>query len=133
MKRFALCFMLVTAVASHGSGQTAAETTVMNELASQYQRAASEKERMLLCIRAIDQGLVSRGGSIRAFDSLFGTHLSKDIPARGKSVGKGALFFAEQPPSPSDEIAAVMRGWYLVVEFDSSGVIQNYFLSNLHK
>ncbi|HKP03955.1 MAG TPA: hypothetical protein VJU77_11435 [Chthoniobacterales bacterium] len=105
----------------------------MNEFASKYKLASSEKERMQLCIEAIDLGLVYRGGSIRDFDSLFGTRLSANIPAKGKSVEKGCLFFVDNPPSPSEDIAAVMTGWYLVVEFDSGGMIQNYFLSNLHK
>jgi hypothetical protein len=39
-------------------------------------------------------------------------------------------------PSPSSDGVAVAQGhigWYLAFEFDSSGKLQNYYLSNVHK
>ena len=110
----------------------------MNELSAKYRQASSEKEKMNICIQAIDQGVICRGCSIEAFDSVFGTSLSKKVPGlqemkeRGL-MGRGRLDFAESPPSASDDVQAAQMGWYLMVEFDFRGLIQDYFLSNLHK
>jgi hypothetical protein len=132
MKKLPLCLVFLS-VSFYCPVQAETNATLTNELSAKYKQASSEKEKMDICIQAIDQGVIRRGGSIEASDTVFGTSLSKEIPARGKSVAKGVVFFAENPPSPSEDIAGAMVGWYLVVEFDSRGVIQNYFLSNLHK
>ena len=105
----------------------------MDELSAKYKHAVSEEKRMGICIDAINRGLVSRGCSIKAFDSLFGSTLSKDVPAPGQPMERGTLNFGDQPTPESDDVAVPFVGWYLAVEFDSNGLIQNYYLSNLHK
>jgi len=114
----------------------------MNDLSEKYKHASSEKERMAICIQAIDQELICRGCSIEAFDNLFGTRLNKKVPGlqeikeEGRILnymGRGRVDFNENPPSPSDDVQAVETGWYVWVEFDYRGLIQDYYLSNLHK
>lgn len=132
MKTFTLTIAFVIA-GTYSLVQGREEASPMEELSAKYKHAASEQERMGICVNAINRGLVYRGCSIKTFDSLFGTTLSKDVPAVGQPMERGTVNFADQPSAESDEVAVPFVGWYLAVEFDSSGLIQNYYLSNLHK
>ena len=109
------------------------DVATVNELAAQYKRASSEKERMNICIDAIDRGVVSSGVSVTVFDAIFGTRLVDQIPALGEPLEKGGVFFASQPKRVSDDIQMPVMGWYCAVEFDARGIIHTYHLSNLHK
>jgi hypothetical protein len=105
------------------------------ELAQLYRAAGSEQERRSICLRAIDEGRVKRGGPVLTFDQIFGTKYASELPREGQ-VEQKALLFATQPEprDPIDRIEAVaFVGSYLVLEYDHKGDVQYYYLSNLHK
>src|SRR5437764_7219520 len=54
---------------------------IVEQFAIQYKQAKSEAQRRTLCIKAIDEGIVSRGVPIATIDRLFGTAFARDLPA----------------------------------------------------
>jgi hypothetical protein len=106
----------------------------MQDFAKRYKRAASEEKKLLLCIDAINHGLIHRGGPVGNIDQIFGTDYSRTLPAKGQPDETGVVNFSNprQPP-PSDAVGAASTGWYLAFKFDYQGSIQDYHLSNLHK
>jgi hypothetical protein len=131
MKKW-LCFT-VLCLAFASVAQSPSENK-MRDFAKNYQAADSERKKLLLCLDAIDQKLVYRGGPVASIDQLFGTDYHKRVPAKGQPMETGVVHFATQPPPPpSNDIAAAYIGWYLVFEFDSQGKIQNYYLTDYHK
>jgi len=106
----------------------------MQEFANRYKGAPTEEKRLLLCIDAINQGLVHRGGPVGNIDLIFGTGVSRQLPTKGQPDETGVVNFGTPLRAPpSDAIAAARTGWYLAFKFDHQGLIQDYFLSNLHK
>ncbi len=106
----------------------------VQEFAKKYKGAPSEEKRLLLCIDAINQGLVHRGGPVGNIDLIFGTDFARQLPAKGQPDETGVVDFSNlRPAPPSDSIAAASTGWYLAFKFDQQGLIQDYYLSNLHK
>jgi hypothetical protein len=105
----------------------------MQDCAKSFKEATSEQKRLQLCIDAINQGLIYRGGPVGNIDQIFGTDFSKKVPTAGQPLTRGVVDFVNPLPPPSDAVAAAHTGWYLAFEFDYQGSIQNYYLSNLHK
>lgn len=105
----------------------------MQVFAANYKKAATERERLLLCIEAIDQRIVDRDKPIQVIDELFGTDFRKKIPPKNQPTATGVVHFGQEFRSPSEDTAGSFAGWYLAVEFDYRGKIQKYYLSNLHK
>ena len=104
----------------------------IDRLATAYREARTELDRRTVCLEAIDAGLVARGHSVAVVDAVFGTTYAKKLPPRGK-IEWGVVEFHPLPPPPNDAMAAARIGWYLAFEFDSSGGVQNYYLSDVHK
>jgi hypothetical protein len=104
----------------------------IDRLASAYRAARTEFERRAICLDAIDAGVVARGHSVAVVDAIFGTTYVKKLP-RGSELETGVVDFHPLPPPPSDAFAAAHIGWYFGFKFDSTGRLQNYYLSNLHK
>jgi len=107
------------------------------ELRRLYERATSEYERRAICLQAIDQGAIFRTGPVSAIDEIFGTNFGSNLPTK-KEIKRTVVVHFAQPttPVPSPDGRAVARGytgWFLVVEYDYNGDIQNYYLTNLHK
>lgn len=106
----------------------------MRELAHKFASSDSEEERMAICINLIDLKIVRRGCQIVTIDQAFGTTLSKRIPRKGQPMEKGTVDFVKQKfDSRNLAVSVGHTGWYLAVEYDSNGAVQNYYLSNLHK
>jgi len=104
----------------------------IDRLARAYRAARTEFERRAVCLDAIDAGVVARGRSVVVVDAVFGTTWASRRPRAGE-LEQGIVYFHPLPPPPSDAIQAAHIGWYLVLEFDSTGALQSYYLSNLHK
>ena len=104
----------------------------VDRLAKAYRAARTEVERRALCIDAIDAGVVARDRSVAVVDAVFGTTYARKLP-RGSKLETGVVDFHPPLPSGSDAVASAHTGWYLAFEFDSTGRLQNYYLSNLHK
>ena len=65
-------------------------------------------------------------------DAIFGTTYARKLP-RGAELEKGVVHFHPLPPSPRNDVQVPYVGWYFAFKFDSSGALQDYHLSNLHK
>jgi hypothetical protein len=114
---------------------TNSNKTSVTELQRLYRAAGSEQERRAVCLRAIDEGAVYRGGPVANVDQIFGTHFASEQPAAGQIKSGKPIFFATQP-SPSSDASAVAVpyvGSYLAVQYEHEGKVQYYYLSNLHK
>jgi hypothetical protein len=105
----------------------------INRLAKAYGAARTEFERRAVCLEAIDAGVVARGRSVSDFDALFGTTYAKKLPRAGGELEWGVVEFHPLPPPPNDTMAAARIGWFLAFQFDSTGAVENYYLSNVHK
>jgi hypothetical protein len=55
------------------------------------------------------------------------------LPPASGGIETGVVDFHPLPPPPSDAVASAHVGWYLAFEFDSTGKLQNYYMSNVHK
>ena|ERR1700675_2698994 len=104
----------------------------INRLAKAYRAARTEFERRAVCLDAIDTGVVARDRSVAVVDAVFGTTYAGKLP-RGSELETGVVHFHPPLLSGSDRVASGYTGWYLAFEFDSTGRLQNYYLSNLHK
>jgi hypothetical protein len=104
----------------------------VEQLKRRYDIAKTEFERRDVCLQAIDQGVIYRGGPVSAVDAIFGTHFASKLPEAGES-NYGSVDFIPFVASPDNSTAAGHFGWYLFVEYSTSGKIVNYYLTNLHK
>lgn len=103
------------------------------ELKRLYASATSELDRRAVCLRAIDEGAIYRTGPISSVDEIFGTHFAGTLPTKRDKKGIGVIDFAAQPQNGPSSEAVAHKGWFMAVEYDDNGDIQNYYLSNLHK
>lgn len=108
------------------------------ELKRLYNTDQSEHARRAVFLRAVDEGVIRRGAPVSSMDGIFGTHFASQLPTgNGGNISKEVALFAPQfvpPPRSYGRAAGVdYVGWYLAVDYDQNGVIQNYYLTNLHK
>ena len=104
----------------------------IEELKRLYWAAKTEYERRAVCLQAIDQGTIYRGGPVSSLDAIFGTHFASSLPGAGESK-YAKVEFVPFVPSRDESFAAGKFGWYLSIEYSTTGKIVNYYLSNLHK
>lgn len=100
-----------------------------------YGLASSEFERRAICLRAIDEVVIFRTGPVSSVDEIFGTKFATNLPSKRENKRIAAVDFATQSESvPSDDtVAKSHTGWFMAIEYDYNGDIQNYYLTNLHK
>ena len=119
------------------SNSEASRKTSVTELQRLYRAAGSEQERRTVCLRAIDEGVVYRGGPVANLDQIFGTNFASELPGAGQIKSGKPILFATQPspsPRPDGFVEAVPYvGSYLAVQYDHNGKVQYYYFSNLHK
>ena len=131
------CFVLGAFALWIPDGVVTADDMTATKLKRLYRSAGSEAERLSLCVRAIDKGIISRYGPVKAVDTLFGTSFAMDLPTKAESPRTGIVHFAPVLDPPKDSragaVSSVYQGWYLAVQFDFEGNIESYYLSNLHK
>jgi hypothetical protein len=108
--------------------------STIHDFAQKYDGARTERERLMVCIDAVDKKIIFRTGQVRVIDQVFGTRYSESLPAKGNPFARGFVHFSDQPaPHPSNAYARPYVGWYFTFEFDHTGSIQSYYFSNLHK
>jgi hypothetical protein len=110
----------------------------MKTFAKRYKEATSEKQRLLLCIDAINQGLIYVGEPVVDFDRLFGTDYSRELAAARQPLETRTIHFYPLPPPPLEpsgmiHAQAVSKGWYLVFRFNSYGHIADYYVTNIRQ
>jgi hypothetical protein len=116
---------------AEGAGLKQQDTNI-GRFAREYREARTELQRRAVCLEAIDAGQIARGNSVAIVDAVFGTTCAKKLPT-GREPEWGVVEFHPLPLLPGDAMSAAHAGWYLAVEFDSSGAVQNYYLSNVHR
>jgi hypothetical protein len=126
-----------TALASPSVVQTEKKGMQPADLKKRYMSATSEDERRAICLQAIDAAAFVENGPVSAVDEIFGTNFASKLPTKKEGTRDGMVYFADQPPArkPADGLIQqrAFVGWYLLVQYDHNGEIQNYYLSNLHK
>jgi len=100
-------------------------------LVSAYKASRNPEERRSICIKAIDAGIIKPGAQVAVLDAIFGTSYSDSLPRRG-SLGDGLVYFSPQIIPPPG-VQAGHTGWYIFFTFDSTGELESYALTNIHK
>jgi hypothetical protein len=98
-----------------------------------YQTAKSQYERRAVCLRAIDEGIIHRGGRISSIDEVFDSRFSQTMPTKKEGKRIANIAFVPFVPIQEPGVAAGEVGWYMNFEYDNQGIVQNYILTNLHK
>jgi hypothetical protein len=110
------------------------------ELKRLYTAAQDQFTRRAVCLRAIDEGAIRLGVHIRSVDQIFGTNFESEWGARKlNGMRVGVVHFLPDVgaplPATSDQKTEGRGffGWFLGVDYDDKGVVQDYDLSNIHK
>jgi len=107
------------------------------ELRRLYEAAQSEREQRDICLRAIDEGVITTSGSVSTIDQIFSIHFASDLPGRKEKKGNAVVSFASRvAPSPRQAGSATVvssTGWFMAVEYFYDGTIDNYYLTNVHR
>ncbi len=128
-----LGFSLVFCVTFGVAGLAQSADSDSNSFIQKYRQTTSETQRLNLCIDAINRGLIYSGEPIAAIDKLFGTSYSADLPSRKERVQTVAIDFMPFIKSPRNDAQGEHVGWYLAVTYNFKGMIEDYYLTNLHK
>jgi hypothetical protein len=106
-----------------------------SELKKLYRGATSEIQRRNVCLEVIDSGAIIRTGPVATVDEIFSTDFAKNLPTKQEIRKTGVVDFDVQTESTAKEMAEATghKGWFLAIEYDFNGEIQNYYLTNLHK
>ncbi len=111
-------------------------------LAERYRAATTERERLLVCIDAIDQKAFKRGGPISQVEDVFGKDFEKGTPtqAGAPTWGEtwGFVYFRKEPlAAVAGRDASVSsggrQGWHLAVRYNAAGTIVSYSITDLDK
>ena len=129
MRTLTLYAIVGLAMTSFCIGEPKEPQDALDELSARYRNASTERQRLNICIDAIDRDLISVGAAVKTVDRLFGTHFERDIPSKG-SLKRG-VFFTDSITPFEESPTAAPKGWTLIVEFDSDGRIVSYLLSKL--
>jgi hypothetical protein len=108
------------------------------DLRRRYAAADSDNDRRAVCITAMDEGLIRRGGPVSAADEIFGTRFGESLPAGDEPYRWGTVRFSpqvESPPSPNGGVVKAVDfvGWSLGLQYDRQGRILIHRLSNVNK
>ena len=98
-----------------------------------YEAASSEYERRKACMQLINERGIARGTLISSVDSIFNTHFAENLPGKKERIRPAKVFFSPQPTPGDLSEGFINVGWYLAIEYDWTGRVQGYYLSNLHK
>jgi hypothetical protein len=85
-------------------------------------------------MNVMDAGLIRQWTSVQVVDRIFGSTFYKDRKKLRKGHSTwGTIDFSTQPVSALDSEATKRVGWYLAIQYDSNGIVQNYSISNANK
>jgi hypothetical protein len=105
-----------------------------SELSNRYRAAKTQQDRLLICIEAINQGLIAKGKNVNVLREIFdgdGIPPSYGIPKAGERelvtvfFNKDAIRKNCKPNS-----AAALSGWYFCCWYDESKRITKYYITN---
>jgi len=90
-------------------------------------------QALLKVIDNINSGSIARGRSAKDIDALLGTKFENAFENSHSDGGWRTVDFEAPVHNGNDSLAAARRGWYLAIRFSSTGLVEEYYLSNLHK
>jgi hypothetical protein len=103
------------------------------EYSQLYKAAQSEVQRRATCLEILDRKLVIRGNNISIIDNIFGESFSANLPDKNELTTIGKVFFSPQPQNDDPTVSTPNIGWYLAVEYDWKGQLNDFYLSNTYK
>ena len=101
-------------------------------LGIEYSLLTNRQEKLLFCIRLLDDNSISMGTKVSSLKAIFGA----DVEDYGVQNGQGRMriCFADWIKNPWADWAPGWRsGWYLAVYYDPRGIVHKYFVSNIWK
>jgi hypothetical protein len=113
------------------------ETSSIADLQRLYSSSGTAEERRRLCLQAIDSSLIVTTGSIALIDRIFGTNFRSRLPSKREVQRTVRIPFGSQIRSSTNSKetsdASPVSHWFLAVQYDYNGDIQNYYLSNVQE
>jgi hypothetical protein len=114
-------------------GEPGRNPSPVAELKALYAAAKSESDRREICFRAIDEGIIKTNEGVATIDEIFGTHLASQFATKKEDKGSGIVDLASSTTADSGTHKDGANGWFMAVEYYSSGKIANYYLTNVSK
>lgn len=118
-------------------------------LAAKYGRAVSPRERMQVCLSAINANIIHEGCAVETIDRLFGTRYAELVATTKEETNYGEIQFGQSVEVAKQAWVAAKReadhelttarlvdfplDWYMRFQYDRAGIVQTYFLSNVSK
>lgn len=123
------CPISVSSFAAETSSEPNSET--ISRLSSRFRVAKNQYERRLVCIEAIDQGLIASGKDVQIVKEIFGTPSGFEKLRPGETSVVPVFFNVEQIMRESKPNAtAALSGWYFFCKYDSEMQIVKYYVTN---
>ena|SRR5690242_2489637 len=133
LARFALLIVFTYVLYSNRAiGVDTLSTNVISEFNRSY-KVSSPTARRDLVIKAIDEGVITRGLGISDMKGMFGDTLILFRKESATGITKAVVFFEPAKPPPKPLMSAAQSGWYLDLAFGSDNRLSHYSLSNVHK
>ena len=89
--------------------------------------------RRAVCLRAIDEGAITTLRELARIDGIFGANLASGLATKKEGRSVATIDLAPRAVPAQESATTISPGWFLAVDYDYQGLIQNYYLSNLHK
>lgn len=110
-----------------------AETS--SELSNRYHAAKTQQDRLLICIEAMNEGLIAKGKNVDVLREIFSEDV---IPPRSFGTPKAGerelatVFFNKDEiiKNSKPNSAAALSGWYFCCWYDEAKQITKYYITN---
>jgi hypothetical protein len=123
------CLVAGSSCAAENSAKMAGDTS--SKLSERYHLAKDQYERRLVCIEAIDKGLIACGRNVQILKEIFGHPPYFEKLRSGESSAAVVFFNIEQIKQDSKPAAAAaLSGWYLYCKYNSKMQIVSYHVTN---
>jgi hypothetical protein len=100
--------------------------------AERYKEATSDRERLLVCIDAIDEEVIGYFSTVETIDQIFGSLWSRKLPDKGDPPALGVIELGHREAVPPGAQGGYV-GWLFFFRYTDNGIITGYYLTNLHK
>lgn len=116
------------------SNQSCSAADEVETYAKRYRAATTANARMLVCVDAINDGLIAQGKDIRVLAKIFFPDPDKAYfapPLPGKASDWVVFFDIEKIKAESlPHSSATLTGWYFLCYYDDDKRIIQYYLTN---
>jgi hypothetical protein len=105
-----------------------------SEISNRYHAAKTQQDRLLICIEAINEGVIAKGKNVDVLREIFdgdGVPPSFGIPKAGERELVTVFFNKNEIRRDSKaNSAAALSGWYFCCWYDESKKITKYYITN---